>query len=287
MVSNTIQCGFESHTRAPHVSVPAVTLGACRTYVVRTTSRARCAASTRDAGRCRTPRSTAWRQDDPTLAARLPAARPPGPDPRRRRVRAATGCRLDDAAYAELLGWYLGDGRITRSTRRASPCTSSATQRYPRSSTGSSSARCGRCNRAARPHRVARPAAWSSTRLVEALAVPLPPARPRPEARAADRPGGLATRPRRASTRARSCAGCSTPTAAGWRTGPPGRSRATPSATTTRAGSSPTTPRTSSSCAAGRWTWSASAWRRSSWKTISVSTRAGVAALDELIGLKQ
>ncbi len=28
-------------------------------------------------------------------------------------------------------------------------------------------------------------------------------------------------------------------------------------------------------------------WRRSSWKTISVSTRAGVAALDELIGPKQ
>jgi hypothetical protein len=28
------------------------------------------------------------------------------------------------------------------------------------------------------------------------------------------------------------------------------------------------------------------AWRRSNWKTISVSTRAGVARLDELIGLK-
>ena len=27
-------------------------------------------------------------------------------------------------------------------------------------------------------------------------------------------------------------------------------------------------------------------WRRSNWKTISVSTRAGVARLDELIGLK-
>jgi hypothetical protein len=27
-------------------------------------------------------------------------------------------------------------------------------------------------------------------------------------------------------------------------------------------------------------------WRQSNWKTISVSTRAGVARLDELIGLK-
>ena len=29
------------------------------------------------------------------------------------------------------------------------------------------------------------------------------------------------------------------------------------------------------------------AWRQSNWKTISVSTRAGVALLDELIGLKR
>ena len=29
------------------------------------------------------------------------------------------------------------------------------------------------------------------------------------------------------------------------------------------------------------------AWKQSSWKTISVSTRAGVARLDELIGLKR
>ena len=29
------------------------------------------------------------------------------------------------------------------------------------------------------------------------------------------------------------------------------------------------------------------AWRQSNWKTISVSTRAGVACLDDLIGLKQ
>ena len=28
-------------------------------------------------------------------------------------------------------------------------------------------------------------------------------------------------------------------------------------------------------------------WRQSSWKTISVSTRAGVARLDELVGLKR
>jgi hypothetical protein len=27
-------------------------------------------------------------------------------------------------------------------------------------------------------------------------------------------------------------------------------------------------------------------WRQSSWKTISVSTRAGVALLDQMIGLK-
>ena len=60
------------------------------------------------------------------------------------------------------------------------------------------------------------------------------------------------------STPATSCAGCSTPTARGSRTGRRAWWPASAAATTTRAGSSATAPRTSSRCAAGRSTSSAS-----------------------------
>jgi len=97
--------------------------------------------------------------------------------------------------------------------------------------------------------------------LLEALALPAPPARAWPQARAG--PGHAARGSGRSSSGIppRSCGGCSTPTARVWRTGRPG------------------------------WCSDALdlvgvAWRRSGQRTISVSTRAGVARLDGLIGPK-
>ena len=69
---------------------------------------------------CRTPRTLSARrgdQDDPTLAPRLPATRLPRGQHTSLAVPALRRRPPRRPAYAELLGWYLGDGHISRGRR--------------------------------------------------------------------------------------------------------------------------------------------------------------------------
>ena len=108
MVSNTIQCGFESHPGHP-VGGPRDD-GAVYSHHVRATALARLAggvpiaAVSRELGIARST-LRAWR-DDPSRCAK-------GECPRCEAVPLATG------AYAALLGYYLGDGCVTVRERYA------------------------------------------------------------------------------------------------------------------------------------------------------------------------
>ena len=128
--------------------------------------------------------------------------------------------RLDASAYAELLGWYLGDGYISASGRRGVyACTSSTTQQYSTHQRATSLTLMRRVKPGGRPHVRDCQAASSTTVEVEALAVPVPAARARAQARATDRARAVAAGDRRRASRPTSCAGCSTPTGAARTTG--------------------------------------------------------------------
>ena len=260
MVSNTIvRKGV--WVRIPHPAPVAwrvggtACMGSCPTSVRSPSSTALWRprhAGVRDAENAVLPRRR--RQDDPSLAAALPAARsgaraaaPRSPCPD------ATARPWTAPRTPSCSGGTWGRATSPKAGARSSTCTSSTTSAtWTQRAILDADARAS--SRRSRPHTRLHARCRRLHRVVEALAVPLPPARAGPQARAAHHARGLAGG--RSSTRypATSCAGCSTPTVHASTTGPRGWSLARSGATTTRGGSSPTGPRTSSSCAAGHST---------------------------------
>ena len=123
---------------------------------------------------------------------------------------------MDPAAYAYLLGLYLGDGHLVTSGK-APVLRIACTATYPGLIDSCEQAMLAVL--AAKVQRIQQARLCLGGEQRRALALPAAPARAGQEAPAADRPRRLAARDRRRPTPATSCAGCSTPTAAGWPTG--------------------------------------------------------------------
>ena len=210
--------------------------------------------------------------------------------PRDRVLPDCDGAQLDVAAYAELLGWYLGDGRISRHGATCRRCASSCDATLRRGDhRATSSSRCAASSRrGTMPPRPDKPGCVVITVGLEALAVPVPAARPRAQARAPDRARATGSRTiveafpaafLRGLFHSDGCRVNNWATRDGRRREEALRLPALAVHQQLR--------RTSASSAAGRSISSTSRGGSPTAKTISVSRREGVARLDELIGLKQ
>ena len=141
-----------------------------------------------------------------------------GPDGQPRRV-ACVVCggdplTLPQASYTYLLGLYLGDGCLTACPRNVYKLRIACAERYPELIR-----ECGLAMAQVVPNKVGRARKrneryWGLL-LLQALAVPVPPARTWQEARAEDRARALGSRSWSTSTRDPWSVGCSTPTGAG------------------------------------------------------------------------
>ncbi len=186
-------------TRARGPPVVEGTVGALsehETWVTsgrRRRSTRRCGCPTMVSAIVSTLRSMALRSDDSDVAAALPASRaaafgdglPGTPCPR------CDGAELDEAAYALLLGWYLGDGHIARARRGVFTLQIANDQKYPELNQ-EIAATIKRVKPTASPCLRGGVDGDPDRGAVEALAVSVSPARPRTEAPAEDRTGAVA-----------------------------------------------------------------------------------------------
>ena len=204
---NGIRDGLKHHcpkglwVRIPHpvhMSAAGDNVVACRTFALPRSSRARCAPPTaacvtstmrgstaspsrRSAAGAASTNAKAWTADRHTPA--FPA-------------HAARTLPINAPAYAELLGWYLGDGYISQGRRGVYNLHIYNDAQYPRLNAHVAELM-RRVKPGGRPHTRGVAGLHRHDGFLEALALPLPPARPRTQARAADRPRRVAAEDRR------------------------------------------------------------------------------------------
>ena len=185
-----VSCGFESHTRH-HVDA-----GSARRRMphIRSSDR-RAALRARRGIATLSTRCTASRSRPSASGAALPTIRAATRPGRTAPCATLRRCRSTGDAYAALLGLYLGDGHIARSRSLLLPAClqrpGTSTDHRRRRSTCSAGS-----GRAAKSTQSRQPGCIVTYSDLEALALPLPAARPGPQARAPDRPGGVAARDR-------------------------------------------------------------------------------------------